>query len=59
MANAEHRVVDSFAFQTRDDLVALARNSFEGSFLPPAEKRAWVERVARYAAQHSPSVPQT
>jgi len=31
---------------TRADLVTLARNSFEGSFLPPAEKREWIARVS-------------
>jgi adenosine deaminase len=34
---------------TRADLVTVARNSFEGSFLAPAEKKAWDERVERYA----------
>jgi adenosine deaminase len=35
---------------TRENLAAMARNSFEGSFLPAAEKRAWTDRVARYTA---------
>ena len=37
----------------RDDIVRLARNSFRASFLSPAEKQAWLDKVDRYAASHS------
>ena len=35
---------------SREDLVALAKNSFEASFLPPEEKRRWMDAVEAYAA---------
>jgi adenosine deaminase len=35
---------------TKDDLVTLATNSFDGSFLPAAEKQAWTDRIAHDAA---------
>jgi len=34
-----------------DDIVALARNSIEASFLPPAAKAAWQSTIAAYAAR--------
>jgi adenosine deaminase len=36
----------------RDDIVQLARNSFRSSFMTPAEKQAWLQKVDRYAAAH-------
>jgi adenosine deaminase len=33
----------------RDDIVRLARNSFTASFLGPAEKQAWLDRIDVYA----------
>ena len=38
---------------SREDLVALAKNSFEASFLPPEEKRRWMDAVEAYAARSS------
>jgi adenosine deaminase len=35
---------------TREDIVALAKNSFEASFLPPEEKGRWMDTVDAYAA---------
>ena len=35
---------------TREQLTLIARNSFEGSFLPPAEKAARIAEVEAYAA---------
>ncbi len=35
-----------------DHLVTLARNSIEGSFASPAEKRADLDRLAEYCARH-------
>jgi len=35
---------------SRDDLVQLARNSIEGSFLSPQEKDVWQARIDRYVA---------
>src|SRR3984893_12619078 len=37
----------------RSDLVALARNSFIASFLPEAEKRRYLDAIARFVAQPS------
>ena len=34
---------------SREDLVALAKNSFEASFLPPGAKRRWMDAVDAYA----------
>ena len=34
---------------SREDLVLLAKNSFEASFLPPGAKRRWMEAVDAYA----------
>ena len=36
---------------TRDDIAALARNSFEGSFLPAGDKRHWADRIDRYVRE--------
>ncbi|MET0681644.1 MAG: adenosine deaminase, partial [Burkholderiales bacterium] len=33
----------------RDDIVRLAKNSFTASFLGPAEKQAWHERIDAYS----------
>ena len=38
---------------TRDELVHLARNSFQASFLTPEEKRGHIEDLDRYAADHA------
>jgi adenosine deaminase len=35
---------------TRDQLILLAKNSFEGSFLTSAEKAAYIDEVEAYAA---------
>jgi len=37
---------------TREELIALARNSFEASFLDSSEKAAMIEQVNSYAAAH-------
>jgi adenosine deaminase len=37
---------------TRDDVVALARNSFAASFLPEQQKAAWIARVDACAQAH-------
>ena len=37
---------------TRDDVVALARNSFAASFLPEQQKVVWIARVDAYAQAH-------
>jgi adenosine deaminase len=37
----------------RADIARLARNSFEASFLPPADKNAWTARVDAFAARHA------
>jgi aminodeoxyfutalosine deaminase len=42
------RLAATFGY-TRRDLAALARASFEHSFLPPAEKQAWLARLATAA----------
>ncbi|HEX7952415.1 MAG TPA: adenosine deaminase, partial [Burkholderiales bacterium] len=34
---------------TRADIVQLAGNSIAASFLPPAEKQKWLDRIAQYA----------
>jgi adenosine deaminase len=36
---------------TRSDMTALARNSFEASFLPDADKRRWMRAVDAYARE--------
>jgi adenosine deaminase len=33
----------------RDDIVRLARNSITASFLAPAEKQAWLDRIDAYS----------
>jgi adenosine deaminase len=38
----------------RDDVVRLARNSFTASFLDPAEKRAWHDRIDAYSRIRAP-----
>eukprot|EP01033_Poteriospumella_lacustris_P021135 gene21135-15631_t len=35
---------------TREHLVRLARNSFTGSFLPDAEKAAWLAKLESFPA---------
>ena len=35
----------------REDIARLARNSFEASFLPAAEKRAWIAKVDAFASR--------
>jgi adenosine deaminase len=35
---------------TREQLVILARNSIEASFLAPADKRRWLQAIEAYAA---------
>jgi adenosine deaminase len=35
---------------SRQDIVQLAKNSFEASFLPPEQKRRWMDAVDGYAA---------
>jgi len=37
---------------TRDDVVALARNSFAASLLPEQQKAAWIAKVYAYAQAH-------
>lgn len=37
----------------RAEVVALARNSFDASFLPPAVRKAWTARVDAFAARHA------
>jgi adenine deaminase len=38
---------------TRGDIVHLARNSFQASFLSPVEKRGRLEDIDRYVADHA------
>jgi adenosine deaminase len=38
----------------RADIARLARNSFEASFLPYAQKKAWIARVDAFAASPRP-----
>ncbi len=38
---------------TRADIAQLARNSFEASFLPAAQKRAWTAKVDAFDASHA------
>jgi adenosine deaminase len=37
---------------TRADIAQLARNSFDASFLPDTQKKAWVAKVDAFAAAH-------
>jgi adenosine deaminase len=46
-----YRAVAEALGLSREDLVALAKNSFEASFLPPDEKRRWMDAVDAYAAK--------
>ncbi len=38
---------------TREDVATLARNSFAASFLPEADKMAWIAKVDAYRQEHS------
>ena len=40
---------------SRDEIVQLAKNSFEASFLAPEEKRRWINEVDAFAAIHPES----
>jgi adenosine deaminase len=40
---------------SRADIVQLASNSFEASFLPQAEKDAWLRKIRALAAAASPA----
>ena len=42
---------------SRADIVQLASNSFEASFLPEAEKAAWLRKIRRFDADSTPSCP--
>jgi len=44
-----YRAVAEALDLSREDVVALAKNSFEASFLPPEEKRRWMDAVDAYA----------
>ena len=48
--NANYRAVADALDLSRDELVRLARNSFTGSFLSPAEQAAHLAAIDRYAA---------
>lgn len=48
--NENYAAIQQAAGLTREELVALARNSFKASFLDPAEKAALVRRLDAYAA---------
>ncbi len=39
---------------SRQDIATLAANSIEASFLPPTEKRRWIESIARIATADAP-----
>jgi len=38
---------------TREDIATLARNSFAASFLPEADKMAWIAKIDAYQQEHS------
>jgi adenine deaminase len=46
-----YRAVQRALGLDRADIARLARNSFEASFLPEAQKQAWIAKVDRFAAQ--------
>lgn len=48
--NSNYQALVDHAGLTRDQIVRVAVNSFEGSFLPDAEKAAFVAEVRAYAA---------
>ncbi len=48
--NANYQALADHAGLTRDQIVQVAVNSFEGSFLPDADKAAFVGEVRAYAA---------
>jgi adenine deaminase len=48
-----YRAVQRALDLDRADIATLARNSFEASFLPAEQVRAWVARVDAYAAGHA------
>ena len=47
------RAVQRALHLDRADIAALARNSFEASFLPESQARAWATKVDAYAASHA------
>ena len=48
--NANYRAVAEALNLSRDDLAALARNSFEAAFLADADKQALIARLDAYLA---------
>jgi adenine deaminase len=50
---ANYRAAQRALGLDRADIARLARNSFEASFLPAAEKRAWAAQVDAFAARHA------
>jgi adenosine deaminase len=50
---ANYRAAQESLGLTRDEIVRLARNSFQASFLAPGEKRARLAEVDQFAADHS------
>jgi adenine deaminase len=48
--NANYQALADHAGLTRDQIVQVAINSFEGSFLPDAAKAAFIAEVRAYAA---------
>ena len=48
--NANYQALADHAGLTRDQIVQVAINSFEGSFLSEPEKAAWIAEVQAYAA---------
>ena len=50
--NENYRAVRDALGLSRDDLVTLARNSFEAAFLQPEEKAALIAKLESYVASH-------
>lgn len=48
--NANYQALADYAGLTQDELVQVAINSFEGSFLPEGQKTAFIAEVRAYAA---------
>jgi adenosine deaminase len=50
-----YRAIQKALSLTRDELATLARNSFLGSFMTEAEKKAAIDRLDRYLALNQPA----
>ncbi len=50
--NENYAAIQAALRLTREELFALARNSFEASFLDPESKRALIDRLDAYSAAH-------